>query len=108
MNDKISYAHKADPKGTRYVSMKTDTLPAWAVDVVEVDACLNAYGLPYHPTDTYVHWREKDPICEMNKIRAIYDQIINAGVTPKQLEELLQVAYYSGRDDQADNDNPDL
>lgn len=29
----ISYAHQAEPHGTRYAAMKNSTIPVWAVDV---------------------------------------------------------------------------
>lgn len=110
----VTYAHKADPKGQRFCDIKVGEegsrgfYPAWAVDVQDVDACLNAYGLPYHPTDTYVHWQDKDPVGKMKAMRALYDRVVESGVTPTQLEELLQFAYDAGRDDQADYDNEDI
>jgi hypothetical protein len=68
----------------------------------------NSRGLPFHPTDTYVNWQEKDPVQKMKKLRAIYDHILLAGIPVKELEELLSDVYDSGRADEADNNNPDL
>jgi len=110
----VTYAHEADPKGRRFYDIKIGEegsrgfYPKWAVDVQDVDACLNAYGLPYHPTDTYVHWQDKDPTSTMKELREVYDKILAAGITPTEIESLLETVYDAGRNDQADYDNPDL
>lgn len=67
----------------------------------------NSFGMLIHPTDSYIHWGEKNPEDKANKLRMNYDKIIQAGFK-EELEYLLEEAYESGIDDENDNQNPDL
>lgn len=104
----VTYAHCADPKGARFTAPKESLLPGWAVDVKDVDPCLNAYGLPFHNTDTYIHWTEKEPVIKMKKLREAYEALTKGDKSlVKHLETLMQAAYDSGSDDQRDDDDDD-
>jgi hypothetical protein len=106
--NQISYAHKDDPTGTRFHDLASSKLPPWAVDVKQEQYPLNAYGFPYHATDTYIHWTERTPGEKMKQLRTIYDKIITSGVSVKELEVLLGAAYDSGRSDENDCNNEDI
>ena len=67
---------------------------------------LNWTKLPPHPTDTYVHWSDKNPVETMEKLRKAYDSLV--GVDKKALELLLDTAYEAGRSDEHDFNDPDL
>ena len=69
--------------------------------MTNTDVVLNAYGLPFHPTDTYVHWTEKDPIAKMKELRVAYEAL--GDVNKKALEVLLSAAWNSGYDNAEDN-----
>jgi len=108
----VTYAHKDDPKGQRFLDIKIGSegsrgcYPDWAVDVKDVDPCLNARGLPYHATDTYIHWTERDPVTKMKELREAYDALTKGDKSLiEHLETLLQAAYNSGGDDERDNES---
>ena len=104
----ISYAHKAEPKGSRFYQDKANPIPSWAVDVSEVIVeVINDWGLPSHPTDDFIYWNENNPVEKMKQLREVYDNIVEV-VDPEVLKVLLVAAYESGRDDEHDANNPDL
>lgn len=69
---------------------------------------LNWVGLKFHKTDYYVHWKDKNPVEEMNKLRTIYDKIVSLGVDELSIDLLLDAAYNMGRSEECDANNPDL
>lgn len=105
----ISYAHQAQPNGTRFRQLKADPIPAWAVNFKdEPDYPTNAWGKAYHATDSYIHWQDCEPYETMKKLRTIYDKIVAAGIPAKELDALLDEAHSTGCRDGEDNCNPDL
>ena len=75
----------------------------------DADVIKNSEGLEYHPTDRFVHWSEKNRKVKMIKLRTAYDNIklVKASLI-KDLEFLMEAAYQSGIEDEADSNNPDL
>jgi hypothetical protein len=55
---------------------------------------LNAYGLSFHFTDTFVCHSEKDPVAKMKELRAAYDAMVDTN--HEALEVLLHTAYDTG------------
>jgi hypothetical protein len=105
----ISYAHQAEPNGTRFRQMKADSIPPWAVNFKdEPDYPCNAWGKSFHETDSYIHWQDREPYETMKKLRSIYDKIILAGISKNDLDELLSDVHSAGCRDGEDNCNPDL
>ena len=61
----------------------------------------NWFGLEYHPTDSYIDWRDRDRIEKATKLRAAYDKIIELGLKD-ELKLLLDAAYSQGTLDELD------
>jgi hypothetical protein len=73
------------------------------------DQNLNWFGIESHPTDCRIHWSisGKQRLKEAATLRAAYDKIIAAGLKD-ELDILTSAAYESGRQDECDNNNPDI
>lgn len=59
----------------------------------------NWFGLEIHPTDEYIHWKDRNKTKTALKLRAAYDKIIAAGLK-EELDILTLAAYDTGRDDE--------
>jgi len=91
-NDLISYAHKNNPSGTRFVQRKTDTIPSWAVDikpysgyiVYEYNEIANIANELYKEFNPNIF---KDGIIS-NALSEIYN-----GVLPRMICDIFITAY---------------
>ena len=77
---------------------------------METTVITNGYGLPYHPTDSFIRWSEKDPIIKMKELREAYDALTERDqeMSTLYLKTLLDAAYEKGSHDEAEANNPDL
>ena len=62
----------------------------------------NWFGLSIHPTDEYIHWKDRDFIKHAAELRAAYDAIVAAGLE-EQLKVLLRASYNMGSQDEAES-----
>lgn len=70
---------------------------------------INWFGEESHPTDSYIHWnnKQKEVKIKSKTLRKAYDKIISVGLK-KELELLLVAAYNSGRLDEFDENNENI
>ena len=61
----------------------------------------NWFGLEYHPTDSYIDWRDRDRVEKATKLRAAYDKIVELGLVD-ELKILTDAAYSQGSLDECD------
>lgn len=89
----VTYAHRNDPTGVRYLSMAEDPVPVWAVDVQPDDgAPKNWLGYPHHPTDNLLEGHHGDKLADMKRFRAAYDLIASQGPEHVAALEMLLAA----------------
>ena len=60
------------------------------------------FGMNPHVTDIFINWSEINPEKLAIKLRKSYDSVVDAGFED-DLKFLMEVAYDSGADDEADN-----
>jgi len=69
---------------------------------------INWFGLPYHPTDSYIDWRDRDRVEKAEKLRAAYNKIVAFGLEA-ELKTIVDAAYEQGKLDELDaNAGPDM
>lgn len=61
----------------------------------------NWFGLPIHPTDEYIDWRDRNRVEKAAKLRTAYDKIIAFGLE-EELKVMLDAAYQQGEADERD------
>lgn len=63
----------------------------------------NAWGFESHPTDSLIHWSEKNPIEAAKKLRAAYNKLVKDEASKRALEYLMQESYLKGKYDEVEN-----
>lgn len=57
----------------------------------------NWFGIVGHPTDDFIHWKDRDPRATAERMRSAYDALATDVESTKRLEFLIQCAYDAGR-----------
>lgn len=62
---------------------------------------MNTFGMEHHPTDIFIHWSRtpKESVKEATELRHVYDSILKAGISEKDLNLLLEASANMARDD---------
>ena len=55
----------------------------------------NWIGLPPHPTDEYVHWKDRNQVKRAQELRELWDDVTSTG-SEESLKRLLKVAFDAG------------